>query len=57
MEDPNEVWRHLLSELDDLCPPINGGRWIDRADEMDLRKVKAIGEVYRKLSHIDTGNK
>ncbi|KAJ8654028.1 hypothetical protein O0I10_010364 [Lichtheimia ornata] len=46
MEDPNDVWRHFLSQLDDLVP--RDGRWIDLADEIDLRKVKNIGEVYHE---------
>ncbi|KAJ8652908.1 hypothetical protein O0I10_011442 [Lichtheimia ornata] len=55
MEDPNAVWRHFLSELDDLYPLSRGRRWIDHADEIDLRQVESISEVYAKLRGIDAG--
>lgn len=52
MADPNAVWRHLLSKLDDLYPLAGSMKWIDCADEIDLRKVEAIGDVYTKLFSI-----
>ena len=55
MEDPNQAWRHLLSELDDLARPYGGGKWIDHADELDLRQVENIGQVYMKLYTILCG--
>ncbi|KAJ8652899.1 hypothetical protein O0I10_011433 [Lichtheimia ornata] len=51
MDDPDEVWRHFLSELDALSP-LDLSPWIDHADEIDLREVENIGEVYKKLSDI-----
>ncbi|KAJ8652915.1 hypothetical protein O0I10_011449 [Lichtheimia ornata] len=51
MTDPNDVWRHFLYELDDLAP-IDSGRWMDYADEIDLREVENIGDVYKKLNEI-----
>ncbi|KAJ8652918.1 hypothetical protein O0I10_011452 [Lichtheimia ornata] len=59
MEDPNEVWRCLLNELDRHPVDITFApvKCIDRADEIDLLKVRAIGEVYRKLNDIYYGAK
>ncbi|KAJ8652919.1 hypothetical protein O0I10_011453 [Lichtheimia ornata] len=51
MTDPNDVWRHFLSKLDDLAP-LDSGRWMDYADEIDLRKVENIGVIYSKLAEI-----
>ncbi|CDH54977.1 predicted protein [Lichtheimia corymbifera JMRC:FSU:9682] len=51
MTDPNAVWRHFLSELDDLLP-LYDERWVDHADEIDLQKVDNIGELHTKLWRI-----
>ncbi|KAJ8652902.1 hypothetical protein O0I10_011436 [Lichtheimia ornata] len=51
MDDPNSVWRHFLSELDNLSP-LKFGTWSHRADDIDLRKVDNLGDVYGKLSMI-----
>lgn len=49
MEDPNAVWRHFLSELDYYTPFYVRHRCTELADEIDLRKVENIGEVYHEL--------
>lgn len=54
MNDPNAVWWYLLSKLDDLYP-LESRSWMDRADEIDLRKVEAIDDVYMELSLIHSG--
>ncbi|KAJ8652702.1 hypothetical protein O0I10_011647 [Lichtheimia ornata] len=51
VEDPNAAWSHLLSKLDDLLP-LKYSRWVDSADEFDLREAETIGDVYTKLVEI-----
>ncbi|KAJ8652917.1 hypothetical protein O0I10_011451 [Lichtheimia ornata] len=51
MTDPNDVWRHFLSKLDDLAP-LDSRRWMDYADEIDLGEVENIGVVYNELIQI-----
>lgn len=56
MSDPNAVWWHLLSKLDDLVP-LGSRRWIDRAHEIDLRKVQTLGDVFSKVLDVYNGTK
>lgn len=50
MVDPCEVWRHFLAELDKHTPHFNRAeQCIDRAQKIDIREAKTIGDVYKKL--------
>lgn len=48
MNDPNKVWQHFLTKLDDLLPT-RYGRFINIAGHIDLRKYETIGEIYTIL--------
>lgn len=50
MVDPYAVWRHFLAELDKYAPRFNRAeQCIDRAQGIDIREAKTIGDVYEKL--------
>ncbi|CDS06573.1 hypothetical protein LRAMOSA09101 [Lichtheimia ramosa] len=50
MKDTNAVWQRFLTELDNCIKLEDGHRFIDYAQEFDLRKAYNASNVYIKLS-------